>query len=55
MCLASVMLVVDANSVIAFTVCFRGEIPFSDTQCAKYSIPLLKNSHLDICNLIPAS
>ena len=55
MCLASVMLVVGANSVLAFTFCFIGEIPFPDIKCPKYLISILKSLHLDIFNLIPAS
>ena len=50
MCL---VLVVGANSVIAFTFCFMGKIPFHDTKCPKYS--LLKSFHSGILNLIPAS
>ena len=34
---------------------FKGGSPFLDTKYPKYSISLLKNSHLDISNLIPAS
>ena len=48
MCLASVILVVGTNSVIAFTFCFIGEIPFPDTKCPRYLISILKNFHLDI-------
>ena len=31
--LTSVMLVPGANSIIGFTFCFIGEIPFPDTKC----------------------
>ena len=55
MCLASVMLVVAAHSVIGFTVWFIEEIPFQDTKCPKYLISVLTNLHLDILYLIPAS
>ena len=43
MCLTSVMLVASAKSVIAFTFCFIGEIPFPGTRCPNYSILRLKN------------
>ena len=49
-CLTSEMLVADAKSIIAFTFCFTGEIPFPDAKCPEYSISLFKNSHLDIFN-----
>ena len=54
MCLASVMLFVGAKYAIAFTFCFIGKMPFPDMKCPKYTISLLKNSHLHISNLIPA-
>ena len=55
MCVAAVMLVEGARSVIAYTFCFIAEIPFPHTKCPKYSTSLLKTSHFDIFNLVPAS
>ena len=51
----SVMLVAGTKSIIACTFCFMRDIPCPDTRCPKYYIWLLKNSHLDIFNFIPAS
>ena len=49
------MLVAEAKSAITFIFYFIGEIPFPDTKCPKYSISLLKTSHLEVFNFIPAS
>ena len=42
------------NVSYSFHILFHKEIPFLYTMCPKYSILLLKNSHLDIFSLIPA-